>query len=103
MERMGHDSARAALIYLHSSADRQRALASEVGKNARTALGKPGRSGTQPGANRMSASNISAAWPLTWASIRAPGRTRTCDRLLRSSPGLDAVATSEHPGCAGAS
>lgn len=46
MERMGHDSARAALIYLHSSAERQRALASEVGQNAREALGQPDRSGT---------------------------------------------------------
>jgi hypothetical protein len=51
MERMGHDSTRAALIYLHSSAERQRALASEIGKNARAALGKPEgkpkRSGTR--------------------------------------------------------
>jgi integrase len=47
MERMGHDSARAALIYLHSSAKRQRALASEVSKNAKAALGKPDRSGTR--------------------------------------------------------
>ena len=41
MERMGHDSARAALIYLHSSAERQRALANQIGKNAKAALGKP--------------------------------------------------------------
>jgi integrase len=47
MERMGHDSARAALIYLHSSAERQRVLADEMGKNARAALGKPERSGTR--------------------------------------------------------
>jgi hypothetical protein len=51
MARMGHDSARAALIYLHSSAGRQRALANEVGRNARAALNKPGskpeRSGTR--------------------------------------------------------
>jgi len=51
MERMGHDSARAALIYLHSSAERQRALANEVGRNVRAALKKPGgkpkRSGTR--------------------------------------------------------
>jgi integrase len=47
MERMGHDSARAALIYLHSSAERQRALANEVGKNARAALSKAKRSGTR--------------------------------------------------------
>ncbi len=47
MVRMGHSSARAALIYLHSSAERQRALAAEVSKNARAALGKPERSGTR--------------------------------------------------------
>ena len=34
MARMGHDSERAALIYLHSSAARQRALADEVGRMA---------------------------------------------------------------------
>ncbi|HTR92730.1 MAG TPA: tyrosine-type recombinase/integrase, partial [Trebonia sp.] len=46
MERMGHDSTRAASIYLHSSAERQRAIADRVGKNAREALGKPNSSGT---------------------------------------------------------
>jgi len=45
MEHMGHDSTRAALIYLHTSAERQRAIADQVSKNAKTALGK--RSGTQ--------------------------------------------------------
>jgi integrase len=49
MERMGHDSTRAALIYLHSSAERQRALASEMGKNARAALGKPEGKPTRSG------------------------------------------------------
>ena len=53
---MGHDSARAALIYLHSSAERQRALADEVGKNAKAALGKsvgkPKRSGTRMAHNK---------------------------------------------------
>ena len=46
-ERMGHDSMRAALIYLHPSAGRQRAIADQAGKNARTALGKTKRSGTR--------------------------------------------------------
>jgi hypothetical protein len=36
---------RAASIYLHSSAERQRTIADQVGENAKTALGK--RSGTQ--------------------------------------------------------
>jgi integrase len=51
MERMGHDSTRAALIYLHSSAERQRAIADQVGKNAKAALGK--RSGTQRASDRV--------------------------------------------------
>jgi integrase len=53
MVRMGHDSERAALIYLRSSDKRQRALADAVGKAARAELAesnkatKPGRSGTR--------------------------------------------------------
>jgi integrase len=38
MAGMGHDSERAALIYLHSTAARQRALADAVGKTARAEL-----------------------------------------------------------------
>lgn len=37
---MGHDSVRAALIYFHTTAERQRAIADQMGKNAETALGK---------------------------------------------------------------
>jgi hypothetical protein len=37
---MGHDSERAALIYLHSSAERQRNLADAVGDVARAELAK---------------------------------------------------------------
>lgn len=54
MARMGHDNPHAALIYLHSSADRQRALADVVGDIARAQLAKPkrrtnaNRSGTRP-------------------------------------------------------
>jgi integrase len=40
MTRMGHDSPRAALIYLHSSGKRQRQLADAVGKAARAELAK---------------------------------------------------------------
>jgi hypothetical protein len=46
MARMGHDSARAALIYQHSTAERQRAIAAEVNRSARAALGKAEASGT---------------------------------------------------------
>ena len=47
MARMGHDSTRAASIYLHSSAKRQRAIADQVGRNAKAALKKSKRSGTR--------------------------------------------------------
>jgi hypothetical protein len=58
---MGHDSERAALIYLHSTAERQRALADAVGDAARAELSrsKKGRtaksSGTQRARNRRPA------------------------------------------------
>jgi hypothetical protein len=41
MTRMGHDSSRTALIYLHSSEDQQRALADAVGDAVRAQLAKP--------------------------------------------------------------
>jgi hypothetical protein len=56
MDHMGHDSTRAALIYLHTSADRQRMIADQVGKNARAALGHHKRSGTRMARNRGKAS-----------------------------------------------
>jgi integrase len=43
MAKMGHDSPRAALIYLHSSAERQRTLADAVGHAARAELAKPSK------------------------------------------------------------
>jgi integrase len=46
MARMGHDSERAALIYLHSTAERQRALADAVGDAARAALARSKRGTT---------------------------------------------------------
>jgi hypothetical protein len=38
MDRMGHSSTRAALIYQHSSDERQRKLADAIGEAARAAL-----------------------------------------------------------------
>jgi integrase len=40
MDRMGHSSIRAALIYRHSSYERQRKLADAIGEAARAALSK---------------------------------------------------------------
>jgi integrase len=55
MARMGHDSERAALIYLHSTSARQRTLADAVGEAARAELAKskaPKLEGTRRARNR---------------------------------------------------
>ena len=49
MERMGHSSTRAALIYLHSTSERQRSLADAVGKQARAELRKARKPRALPG------------------------------------------------------
>ncbi len=49
MERMGHSSTRAALIYQHSSIERQRTLANAVGEAARAALQKTRQPGKASG------------------------------------------------------
>jgi hypothetical protein len=49
MERMGHSSSRAALIYLHSTSDRQRQLAETVAVRVQSELSKPDK----PGTNRV--------------------------------------------------
>jgi integrase len=52
MERMGHSSARAAMIYLHSSGERQRKIADALGELAQAELSKatpPGEDGKASG------------------------------------------------------
>ena len=65
MERMGHCSTRAALIYLHSTGDRQRTLADALGELAQAELAKDKskatrsarrRSGTEVARRRKKAS-----------------------------------------------
>ena len=51
MERMGHSSPRAALIYLHATAERQRAVADAVGSRARAALAKTTQKPRRQGAS----------------------------------------------------
>ena len=46
MERMGHSSSRAALIYLHSTSDRQRQLAETVAVRVQSELSDPDKTGT---------------------------------------------------------
>jgi hypothetical protein len=47
MERMGHSSSRAALVYLHSTSDRQRQLAETVAVRVQSELSNPGKTGTK--------------------------------------------------------
>lgn len=49
MDRMGHSTTRAALVYLHGSTDRQHAIAERLNGHASRELGRaqPNRSGTQ--------------------------------------------------------
>ena len=51
MERMGHSSARAAMIYLHSSGERQRKIADALGELAQAELSKAMKPGTDPKAS----------------------------------------------------
>jgi hypothetical protein len=46
MERMGHSSSRAELIYLHSTSDRQRQLAETVAVRVQSELSKPDKAET---------------------------------------------------------
>jgi hypothetical protein len=52
MERMGHSSTRAALVYLHSTSDRQRSIADAVGNVAKAALVQGGQPRDQQGRRR---------------------------------------------------
>ena len=58
MDRMGHASARAALLYLHGSDERQQAIAAALSKRAAAELGGTGQrsSGTQRARRRATAS-----------------------------------------------
>jgi integrase len=57
MDRMGHDSERAAMIYLHGSDARQHQIADTLSKLTRDALRRAGqRTGTQRARNRKQAS-----------------------------------------------
>jgi len=58
MDRMGHSTTRAAMVYLHGSDERQQAIADALSKQAADELGrsKKRRSGTQRARRRRRAS-----------------------------------------------
>jgi len=74
---MGHDSARAALIYLHSSVERQRVLVKEIGRNAKAALSKPKRPGHTSWSAIVPARRPGGCSTLARAPT-APACTRSC-------------------------
>jgi len=58
MDRLGHSTARAAMVYLHGSNERQQAIADIVSRQAATELGRAAGkpSGTQRARRRRPAS-----------------------------------------------
>ena len=82
MVRMGHDSQRAALIYLHSSDKRQRALAATVAEAFRAELAQM---------TLISRTDLARGWHETVMTVRktrAGERIRTADRPLTRSIAL---------------
>jgi hypothetical protein len=85
MARMGHDNERAALIYLPSSVERQRALADEVGRAAAAELAKlklpksSGREWHEPAHMTL------VLAPCRASDLGAPTATRTRDLPLQRS------------------
>jgi hypothetical protein len=82
MERMGHTSSRAALIYQHVTRERDEEIAAGMGKllsDARKTGKRSARSGTQPETRLMTITNGALITPPTWAGTTGAGdgnRTR---------------------------
>ena len=94
MERMGHSSSRAALIYLHSTDERQRTLADAVASQAQAELA--GSRGTTWADGRVMIAGWPSGTPADLGYKRgAPGASRTRDLLLRRHTGPSAAHTSE--------
>jgi hypothetical protein len=104
MDRMGHSTARAAMVYLHGGDERQRTIPDAISKRASTELASRSRkgSGTQRARNPGECLMKIAGQARGMADdlgfwVGAPGRIRTRDPLLRRQP-LSAVATCEDAG-----
>ena len=97
MDRMSHDSTKAAMIYLHGNDGRQQEIADSLSKLAREELKRGSRraAAALSGGRRPRNGHETATVPCDHAALAcryrvrpagergAPGRTRTCDRLLR--------------------
>jgi hypothetical protein len=111
MDRMGHDSERAAMIYLHGSAKRQQAIADTLSQLASEEL----KRGSKRNAARPRGSRSGTETPRGFLTVEgrpgetgadlqgklsAPSATRTRDLLLRRHNRPSAVQTSNdarHP------
>jgi integrase len=82
MDRLGQSRSRPALIYLHSTSDRQRTLADAVSDRAREELGETNPCGTRKAAPPWSPSIEVRLAPANCASSRTD-RKMFCCRLLR--------------------
>jgi hypothetical protein len=89
MDRMGHSTSRAALLYLHHDDERQQAIAEALSKLAIAEM-KRGNArvighaaGTQTPESFVKMTRAGGSDRLTWGLAGAPGRDRTCDQLLR--------------------
>jgi hypothetical protein len=81
MARMGHDSPRAALIYMHSSDKRQRTLADAVAKAARAELAKSKKGkAAKPSGTRVACRQV------TSQKMRAGERNQIADLRKYGSP-----------------
>jgi hypothetical protein len=109
---MGHSSTRAAMIYLFSTDERQRTLADAVDQAARAELRKAKKRRSRPRSHATARVNLARKWKPETGPMKiirdsrdmqpdlvrrgsAPGRTRTCDRLLRRHYRPSAVQTCE--------
>ena len=90
MDRMGHSSTRAALIYQHSSDERQRKLADAVGEAARAALQDSDiiwhARGTRARANRERLPPIGPMAPEQVFEIARPAGFEPATRCLEGIP-----------------
>lgn len=96
-ERMGHDSERAALIYLHGSSERQHQIADGLSQLAREELKRGSRrSGTEPETGLVMTTDRTRETGLHLRrKERAPGASRTRDLLPRRHTGPSAAHTSK--------
>jgi integrase len=91
MDRMGHSTTRAAMVYLHGSDERQQAIADALSRQAEDELGRSKKQQSDAAGTAAAERIVSADYYPGYMRIDlgswfcAPGRIRTRDPLLRRS------------------